>query len=385
VLLAACGDSHKAKPADAPIDVTVPFDVACGGCDAPNDGGTAVDLFGTGLCADKACTGINPGIRAYTPRYALWADAASKRRWIYLPPGTKIDTTNPDYWVFPQGTKVWKEFSSGATRVETRFIEKVGAGNNVTDWFYMAYEWNTAQTDAMAVPFGDPNAVGTTHDIPSQSQCKACHENLQPTRVLGFGAIQLDAPAVAGELDLDGLISGGVLTANPPGASSPHYPLTNDTSNTYAPDALGYMHANCGHCHNSTSNVYMFNGVTMVLRMSVADATVSATPQYSTSGPPFIGVINQPRTSNSCCSVCDANAPVPGKQCNLATDCQDGTHTTGACVADMTLVVPGDPTHSVLTNRFESTNSANWMPQLGHKTMDPAGDTLLQNWITHLQ
>src|SRR5437763_6919526 len=119
-LAAACGDSHTAKPADAAYDV--PWDGPCGGgCDAPIDANPLDDLMGTGLCADKACTTINAGIAAYTPRYALWADAASKRRWIYLPPGTQIDTTDPDHWLFPTGTKIWKEFTSGSTRVETRF------------------------------------------------------------------------------------------------------------------------------------------------------------------------------------------------------------------------------------------------------------------------
>ena len=116
-VLAACGDSHKAKP-DAPVDVA---DV-----DVPVDANPLDDLLGTGLCADKACTTINSGIMAYTPQYALWADAASKRRWIYLPPGTKIDTSDMDHWVFPMGTKIWKEFTRGGTRVETRYIAKVG-------------------------------------------------------------------------------------------------------------------------------------------------------------------------------------------------------------------------------------------------------------------
>jgi hypothetical protein len=44
--------------------------------------------------------------------------------------------------------------------------------------------------------------------------------------------------------------------------------------------ALGYLHANCGHCHNDTST-----GVTsprFVLRLRTGDATPAATPAYST-------------------------------------------------------------------------------------------------------
>jgi len=299
-LVAACGDSHKAKPADAPVDD--PFID-----DAPVDANPLDDLMGTGLCMDKACTQINTqDIYEYTPRYALWADAASKRRWIYLPPGTQIDTTDPDHWLFPTGTKIWKEFTSGSTRVETRFIWHMGTGNAVTDWFYVAYQWNATNDDATAVPTGASDVNGTTHDIPSRAQCKACHENFQPSRVLGFGAIQLDLHAAAGELDLDGVIANNWLTAPPPG-TTPRYPMP--SLHGQEPAALGYLHANCGHCHNPNSQVYTANGITMVLRESVATlGSVGETPPYMTA-------VGQ-----------TAKTGVPGGQ--------------------TTIVVPGDPTMS---------------------------------------
>ena len=42
----------------------------------------------------------------FLPRWQLWSDEAVKRRWIWLPPGSTIDTTNMDHWKFPVGTKV---------------------------------------------------------------------------------------------------------------------------------------------------------------------------------------------------------------------------------------------------------------------------------------
>src|SRR5687768_3582906 len=45
----------------------------------------------------------------FTPRYPLWSDGMSKRRWLYLPPGTSIDKSDPDAWEFPRGTRAWKE------------------------------------------------------------------------------------------------------------------------------------------------------------------------------------------------------------------------------------------------------------------------------------
>src|SRR5688572_15557345 len=45
------------------------------------------------------------GVREFQPKYALWSDGALKNRYIYLPPGTQIDTSDEDHWVFPAGTK----------------------------------------------------------------------------------------------------------------------------------------------------------------------------------------------------------------------------------------------------------------------------------------
>jgi hypothetical protein len=368
-VLAACGDSHKAKP-DAPVDVA---DV-----DVPVDANPLDDLLGTGLCADKACTTINSGIMAYTPQYALWADAASKRRWIYLPPGTQIDTTDPDHWLFPTGTKIWKEFTTDTgTRVETRFIWHMGAGNAATDWYYVPYQWNATNDDAVAVPTGVANANGTTHDIPSRNQCKACHDNFQPSRVLGFSAIELDAAPASGEIGLDDLVTMGKLTANPPGVASPHYPLPTDGT-TGSVQALGYMHANCGHCHNPNSNVYMFNFVTMQLRLTVGNlGSVTTTEPYTTA-------VDKDTTQSTSVSRCDSNSVTPNVTCSSNTICQDSSHLTGMCVPDTKIIVSRDPVHSVMIDRFESTNAAIWMPQLGHKTMDPTGDTILTTWITNL-
>jgi len=232
---------------------------------------------------------------------------------------------------------------------ETRYIVKVGPGNTSTDWFYVAYQWNATNDDTIAVPAGVVNANGTAHHIPAQYECRGCHENFKPTRILGFGAIQLDyADATAGELDLDHVIAASLLTAAPPGTTSPHYPLPTDPNSAMATAALGYMHANCRHCHNPSSDVYISNGVHMVLRLETTSlSTAAATNAYMTA-------VNQ----DALISLGNGNTKI---------------------------VQPTDPDHSILINRFESPNSAMWMPALGHKTMDPPGDATLRDWITHVQ
>ena len=229
--LAACGDNHALPDACPSCVLADAAHDAAPHVDAPTDADPLrpATLAGTGLCVDDACTQINPDVHEYAPQWVLWADGATKRRWIYLPASTTIDTTtDPDYWEFPVGTKIWKEFSQDGAKVETRFLERVGSAGTTTDWFYMPYQWNEAGTATMQVPDGVMGANGTIHDIPSQGQCLACHNNT-PNKVLGFGALMLDYAAGSGLLDLDGTNALGWLDAAPPGGSTPHYPLPTTT------------------------------------------------------------------------------------------------------------------------------------------------------------
>src|SRR5262245_45194627 len=68
-------------------------------------------LSATGLFAAQPAESLAPGVRSFRPRFELWSDGASKRRWIWLPPGTQIDTSDMDAWQLPVGTKLWKEFT----------------------------------------------------------------------------------------------------------------------------------------------------------------------------------------------------------------------------------------------------------------------------------
>lgn len=334
--LGACGDDSGATTSDAMTD-SVAADAAI---DAnPNMPATLMD---TGLCVDAACSQISAGIFAYKPRFELWSDTATKRRWIQLPAGTQIDTSDMDFWQFPVGTKLWKEFTRDTTRVETRLVMRIGPGNTKDDWFYGAYVWNAAQDTTTLETFGVIDANGTQHDVPSRLMCRSCHENLVPSRVLGFGAIQLDWDNPnAGELDLAELVAMNLLTAPPTGGGAGGYfPLP---GTTYEPPALGYLHANCGHCHNATSQVISYTP--MQLRLSVNSlGSLAATPTYMTA-------VNQ----------------------------------TGDALGGRTKIVdPMMPDNSIMMYRFESTNPAEHMPALGSEIMDPTGRTTLRDWITNI-
>lgn len=195
-------------------------------------------LYASGSGAPASSDALAPGVRSFRPRFELWSDGASKRRWIWMPPGARIETSNMDDWQFPIGTKLWKEFTRDGVRVETRLLQRLQEG-----WVGLAYLWKADGSDAFAAPYGAIDALGTSHDVPASNECNACHGG-RTSHVLGFSAVQLAHQADPGSLDLDELIRADLIASAP--AVTPHVP-GNDSEQA----ALGYLHANCSHCHNA--------------------------------------------------------------------------------------------------------------------------------------
>ena len=306
-------------------------------CVAPkaNDAsGLPSHLSETGLFTDIASGTLAPDVRPYEPQFELWSDGATKRRWIQLPAGTQIDTSNMDDWSFPQGTRVWKEFTRDGVRVETRLLEKFGPGTS--DWRAVAYVWNDDGSDATASPDGQQNARGTAHDVPSSGQCFACHGG-RGSFVLGFSAIQLAKPATTPDAwDLASLGSEGRLSVAPP-PSEQLQPPGNETQRA----ALGYLHANCGHCHNA-----------------------------------------QKRSDKPCYTPSDVDFDFWLRTDSLAKPEDTPTYKTFESA-----VKPGDPDHSWLI-QLVSTRESSWtkpqMPPLGTEQVDSDSVELLRRWIKEM-
>jgi PAS domain S-box-containing protein len=197
-------------------------------------------LSETGLFDDFAAKHVAPGVVAFEPTHKLWSDGADKRRWVRLPPGTRIDTSDMDHWVFPVGTQFFKEFSLGGVLLETRLVERYGDGPE--DYWMGAFVWTPDASDAVLAPDGQSNINGTMHDAPKQKDCGLCHRG-DVGRVLGFSAIQLSRDTTPPAMP--DLVAMGWLS-DPP--ADPHgFPAPGDDETAAA---LGYLHANCGHCHN---------------------------------------------------------------------------------------------------------------------------------------
>jgi hypothetical protein len=309
----ACGPG---SPADAGLDAPPPIDVG------PPDAGFSGPrlLSETGLYADIASRAIAPGVESFEVRYPLWADGASKTRYLSVP-GT-IDTSDMDRWVFPVGTRAWKEFRVGDVLVETRLLEKLESG----EWLRVAYVWNEEGTDAIAVPDGESDAGGTAHDVPSSADCFSCHRGARDT-LIGVSAIQLTS---------------GSLTALMPRLSVPPAaePLVPGEGDTRA--ALGYLHGNCGHCHNDDYPLARFR--TMRLNMPYGIAVPEDAPVYRTA---------------------------MGAMANH--DIGDTT----------TIIVPSEPDRSQLYVRM-GLRDMNQMPPLGTEIADESARAAIRSWIAGL-
>lgn len=304
ISLAACSDT-PATPDAAPLPTALP-----------------ALLSETGLYTDIETFTLASDLVEFSPANVLWSDAAVKTRWYRLPPGGVIDSTDMNHWRFPVGTMFFKEFAREGKRLETRLVWRVDdTGNREHDTLLGAYLWNDSETDAMFVKDGAVDVRGTDHDVPAADTCWRCHIG-EPGQVLGLSALQ------------SGDVSALPLSV-PPADSTPYV-----APNT----ALGYLHANCGHCHSPSGGAWSRSN--LVLRLDVAERDAATTMiMQSTVGVPIQNWINHGYDYR---------------------------------------VVAGDPDQSALFARISSRDINVQMPPLATKHVDEAGIALIRAWIQSL-
>ncbi len=228
-----------------------------------------VALGCTGLYSNWAALTVAPDVQPYAPGATMWADGADASRWIWIPAGSTIDTTDPNNWQFPVGTKLWQELRLLGKRIETRFLWKEAPGL----WFRTTFAWSDDQSAAPASTLGLPNARGLPYEIPAVSACEKCHDGAADF-VLGFEAVGLAMPQSSG-LNLQALTQARLISK--PLAASPTLP--GDPTNVAA---LAFLHSNCGtSCHNRGANAGA--GQTgLFLKLTVdAQGALPATPQQT--------------------------------------------------------------------------------------------------------
>jgi hypothetical protein len=253
---AALPDASVGGGAAGGPDASQPPPAADGAMPDGGPSGTGKACAGPpGLYDDGACTHLSDGVRPYRPNYELWSDGAKKERFIYLPAGSQIDTSNPNRWSFPVGTRIYKTFELAGARVETRLLQKNAAAASIDSWTTVSYEWSADQSTATAADAaGVSDLLGTGHDIPSQAQCRSCHTMAGADAVNGFGAIQLNHDADAdGGFTLQSLLDEGSLVNVSGGTPNVSVEGSHIPGDAAAQAALGYLHGNCGNCHGGTA------------------------------------------------------------------------------------------------------------------------------------
>jgi hypothetical protein len=327
-VLAACDER---EPPVGGVVFTLPPECA----DAPVP---PPSLVCTGLFADVANKTVAPGVREYAPALSLWSDGADKRRWIGLPEGTTIDASDPNEWVFPVGTRFWKEFSQDGRRVETRLWQKL----TPTFWANAAYAWNEEETEATRTVGGDIPFGDATYHIPTDDECEKCHRG-RTEKILGFGAVELGLAGASG-VTLEMLAAEGVLDPLP---ASTNLTIGDDGTGAAAP-ALGWMHVNCGTtCHNGNSRAMGYpSGLRLRLDPNDLD------------GRPLTDI--EPRTTSLGVTVQAANW------------------------RGRVRIIPGNPIDSLLYDLISHRGEGQQMPPFATRVVDEAGVALVEEWIRRL-
>jgi uncharacterized repeat protein (TIGR03806 family) len=296
--------------------------------------------FGFGMAAD----GYRPAAAiGYTLRTPLFSDYAAKDRYVYVPHGSSARVAADGTIEFPVGTVLFKSFGwpdhNGGRPVETRLLIHRNTG-----WVALPYIWDTDGKDATLalggrrVPLTFKSPDGETHSIryavPNKNQCKECHSKNGVIAPIGPKVQNFAFTAERRPLQAPPIRFSYV------GTRPPAMPQWDDPkSGSVADRARAYLDVNCAHCHNpagSASNSGLF------LRWTDDPTGVN------------YGIGKRPTAA--------------------------GRGSGGMDFA----IAPGDPAHSFMIYRLESTDPGIAMPEVGRSTVHKEGAALLRQWIAEM-
>ena len=215
-------------------------------------------LRDTGLYIDFERLEIDPAHLPFAPQYALWTDGAAKRRWISLPPGTAIDASDPDAWVFPVGTPVLEGvLLRGPARGDP--LHRAAGRRNLA-----LCRLRVERRRPRRRPRSGTRARRRLHvrgrPVARHPRCDRLqgvprigpHAGARLQRAAAVARSRLRrAPCRAGSrhVDLATLVEAGLLVGLP--AALLEAPPRIDAATPAERAAIGYLHGNCGHCHNA--------------------------------------------------------------------------------------------------------------------------------------
>tara|TARA_B100000809_G_C15129526_1_gene527752 strand:- start:1677 stop:3047 length:1371 start_codon:yes stop_codon:yes gene_type:complete len=291
------------------------------------------------------------GVLTYDLNSTLFSDYAHKKRFVWMPDGTKA-SYNSDFTPldFPIGSVIIKNFyydnvlPSNTTRIiETRLMYFTQEG-----WDFAEYVWNDEQTEATFTTSGSftdiewlENGItnNVTYRIPSRNECFACHNKFGTPLPIGTKPQNLNRDVsyqdgVANQLQK--WIEVGYLENNLP---STIVSTVNWKDETLDLDLRlrSYLDINCAHCHSEESYCE-YRPIRFAFNESEDD------------------------TNKGICVEPD-------------TQIEGTSH----------IVSPGNVEASVLRFRISSIEEQNRMPLLGRTLKHEEGVRLIEEWINSLE
>lgn len=217
----------------------------------------------------------NPAIDVlvYEPASSLFTDYAHKKRFIWMPKGTKATyESDAEILNLPIGAALIKNFyydnvqnttPVGSTRIiETRIMIRKSTG-----WIFAEYVWNEEQTEAFLdmagsntnVEYKDENnniKIVESYRIPSDQQCMTCHKSNEQPIPIGIKPQNLNfnySYASGTKNQLSKWIEVGYLENNLPSTINSTVNYT-DASQPLELRVRSYLDINCAHCHQTNSH-----------------------------------------------------------------------------------------------------------------------------------
>ena len=231
-------------------------------------------LSNTG-CLETDTKSLTEGVVGYSINSTLWSDGADKTRFFAIPNNETIGVLGDGDFSFPVGSILIKNFVTGTTYIETRFLVHHDIG-----WRGYSYEWRDDQSDAELVDSARTKNVGPfIHTFPSSAQCFACHTNganvsLGPEQAQ-FNRVS--AGQTSNQLQL--LSDMGYFSEPIDSTSASQMFAIDDSSASLAQRARSYLHSNCSGCHRPAGTAAF-----MDLRFSTLISDTNTCDQDATNG-----------------------------------------------------------------------------------------------------
>lgn len=295
----------------------------------------------------------NEGVLPYDPISHLFTDYALKKRFVWMPEGTKAQYLEDSLSLnFPLGAVIIKSFyyENVLPDMETRIIETRLLINTQSGWEFAEYVWNDDQTEAYLDLSGSYTDVAwvdeegetrsTTYRIPAEPECFTCHKNWDVASPIGPKPQNLNKTMqyVDGSMNqLDKWVDYGYLEAGFP-ADINTVVNYEDVSEPLIERVRAYVDINCSHCHQNGSHC---DYRPMRFAFSETDEIVN------------LGVCVEPDEF-------------------VATEL---TH----------IVTPGNTLRSMMYFRLNTTDEQYRMPLMGRTMIHEEGVALIEEWINSLE